>query len=303
MTDSVEFNCGSHGVCHLVRSGFRCSGVLLALSVAGCAIPGSVVQAPFDSYVCGKSSLEQCAGYARQNWAAESAHYADPADFMIDDADAGKTIKTTDLAYGCSYGTEGYKQRLDVKKEAAAVFYSPIALQGAKDALVRLNRARMACSRVVDNYNYQTALLQVQDTQATGQLVIQYLSARVEADSLANGNVGGENPTPQDITSFGLPATPPNSIRGWLQTYRNSSTQIADQLRRQIRQQSLSADFPHQFSDAQNLIDGALRDFEKQLFVLDLSTVDDSSVRFEYRWYRKAAWVKQGTEVMREISN
>jgi hypothetical protein len=276
---------------------------VIAMTVIGGCATVNKVQAPFDSYVCVRSSLEQCANYVMRNWPNESTHFADPSQFTIVDADAGKTVSTGDGKFQCAYGAAAYKQRLNVKQEVAAVFFSPIVLANAKDGLVRLNRARTGCARVAQSYDFQNDLLAAQDSQAKDQLLVQYLSARVEADSLANGNVGGENPTSADITAFGLPTDSTNSIRGWLQTYRNASTVVAEQLRNKLRQQSVSADFPRQFIDAQNLIDSALRDFEKQLFILDFSTLVDSNVRFEISPYRRGAWIRQGSDALREVTN
>jgi hypothetical protein len=271
---------------------------ITALSgLAGCAGVDSTryqVQAPFDSFVCYYSSLDECSQKISGT----------PAVFSFLDAQAGVTVQTADKVYACNLGAVTYQQTLDTSSKNPVSFYSPVLLGQMSDGLIKLNLARAACTRLVQSYNKQVEILALQDQLAVAQLAAQYLSTQIENESLGKSAVGAGNITEAQRVQYGLSSI--DTTRNSLQTVRNQVTTISEQLRSKIRDQTLNSDYKNQFSDAQTVIDGQIRELSRGLFILDRAvpklpddTLNPVKLGDRVRELSPAGgWVVQGTGVL-----
>lgn len=179
----------------------RCSllvSIIVGVLLSGCAT--IKIQAPYDSFVCFNSTFNDCANSAQ---AGSLKTLPGPhrllatGGYVFDDPDAGKLPSTTDKKYQCTFGITPYAQTLDPGKPSVAVFVSPVLLREIGEQQVRLTRARTACERLIQTYEYQQQVLALQDKLSMNQKAIAILSDEVESERLVKESVGSPRPVPR----------------------------------------------------------------------------------------------------------
>ncbi|HEX7138577.1 MAG TPA: hypothetical protein VF219_12045 [Vicinamibacterales bacterium] len=286
---------------------WRLAALVYSVSLAGCAsLPGTYkVEVPYDAYVCFRKTFAQClqepalasANTFRQNVYGSS--FAG-ASVTFQDHNAGTVTASSDGKYQCKSGTVPFTQTLSQTNTAEVIFVSPPLLNQIGEQAIRLDRARAACSRIIDAYNVQLQNLTVQDQQAAAQKAVQYLSAKVENENISPNATVNAVLTAAEITQFGL--TPPASgslkVADALVSQRNSVTQLSDQLRNTIKDQTLNVDYKKQIDDAQSVIDSQLREVGRDLSLLDCGALQMPAVTVLHRYFVDGEWVQQGSVVM-----
>lgn len=281
----------------LVRTPLLC---LFALALTGAlsACSHYDIQAPYDSYVCFNSSFNMCLSSAQggglQNWRKSTYKNNSGGDHLVDDPDSGVLHPTQDHKYQCDYGAIPYTQTIVLTQVQPAVFVSSILLRQLGEQMVRLNRARAACDRVIANYEYELGVLGTQDQLSSAQKAVSLLSAEVEHDRNAKDGMGGRALSPAEKTQYGNAAI----VRDALQLERGQIGQVGDQLRLGFKTQTTDVDFGYQFKDANFAIDSQLREVARSLVVLDRSVFSAPTDKFHKSHYIDGSWIKQGTVVL-----
>lgn len=283
------------GIGLLVAS--ACSALLLG----GCAVFDieKDVQAPFDGFVCFDTSFKDCVktisvGDINSPVADDGTPIFDEK-LIVQDKDSAKELTSSDGKYRCEFGKIRYVQRLDVTQRVDIVFVSPIVLNQIGESVLRLNRSRESCKRLIQAYEFQLDLLKLQDSQAFYQLQVQYLSAQIENENLKAANIGKGPLSGSTNPQSKQPGLDEATV---LLQARKSVTGVAEQIRNRYKAQTLEVDFQKQFSDGQTLIDTQLREISRELFILDRSTnLLGTEITRKRNRYITGSYVIQGTVV------
>ncbi|TCG08855.1 hypothetical protein BZM27_09395 [Paraburkholderia steynii] len=283
------------GIGLLVAS--ACSTLLMG----GCAVFGieKDVQAPFDAFVCFDASFNDCVktinvGDINSPISDDGTPIFDEK-FIVQDKDSAKELTSSDGKYRCEYGKIRYIQKIDVTQRTLIVFVSPIVLNQIGESVLRLNRSRESCKRLIQTYEFQLDLLKLQDSQAFYQVQVQYLSAQIENENLKAAKIGTGPLSGSTNPQIKQPGIDEATV---LLQARKSVTGFAEQIRNRYKTQTLEVDFQKQFSDGQTLIDTQLREISRELFILDRSTRPLGPEIFHERdRYITGSYVMQGTVV------
>jgi hypothetical protein len=275
------------------------SGGGLALIVSGCS--SSNVQAPYDSFVCLRTSYNGCLAAAQsgnlKKYYEAAYSPAFRAKMMGPAHPEGATEATSDGAYSCNYGKVPYSPSLNMSSTHAAVFVSPILLSQIEEQRLRVDQSRESCSRLLSAYNYQLQILVLQDKLAVQQEGIVKYSSEMEHERNVQATVG-KNPDQNGyyLSRYSLADT--DTISSDLLILRERQADKQEEIRNVSKKRTLEVDYGKMFSDAQLLIDGTLRELGRDNFLLDRSTFD-STLPYKPTHYASGSWVEKGTVVLK----
>lgn len=223
------------------------------------------------------------------------------------DSDANATRTTQDKKYKCGYGEVPYAQKLDVKRTTDAVFVSPVLIRQIGEEVLRLQQVRLACDRLIEQYDTDVKLTAAQDLLMKFQRAVADLSAYAEnarvARELRKGappkgaTLGDDTIDPEDATMYGIEGTP--STADALLLSRSNVSNASESLRTIQKTQVLDVEYSVKFDQVQIAIDLQSRVVARMLFLLDRSVPDSdiyNSNTVDPK-YLTGAWVKQGTVV------
>lgn len=284
--------------------------VVCLFLMTGCA--SNEIQAPYDSFVCFKSTFNHCLDGAQSGqliklhtnlktaavnkpFGAAFKPFATGGGGIVTDPDAGKVVSTKDAKYQCQYGTIAYTQTLQPDLIAPAVFVSPILLRQIGEQQVKLGKIRTACARLVQAYDHQQDIQAAQDRLSTNQRAITMLSAETEFERLTKDAFGARPLTAAELVLYGVTG---GGVRDALRTSRENSVTVGEQLRAMYKTQVNDIEYKKQFEDAALSIDLQLRELARSLFLLDRSIAPASPQQLTRQGYEDGAWVKQGTVVL-----
>jgi hypothetical protein len=267
------------------------------------------VHAPFDSYVCFSISFSDCVNNSKQLspystfMTATYAGVFSPNSLFPLDPDAGKVTSTASgkFQYQCDNGKISYQPTHSQSAPAAVVFISPSLLIQIAEQMLSLQRIREACSRMVDDYNFQIHILAAQDNLSLLQGAVQYLSANEEEIHIVglNDNVSNPTITPADLERFGFPPSEPSrSLADALKTYRFGVADQSRQLRTSVADRTLAVEYKNKFADAQSAIYFQLRAIAQNLLTLDSMILDFPPTQNREQKYPNGTWVTKGTIVL-----
>jgi hypothetical protein len=208
--------------------------------------------------------------------------------------------QTADKKYSCSYGKIPYEQQIKPDLALPAVFVSPVLLRQIGEDVLRVNQARLACDRLVENYDTQVKMLDGRDSLGKYQRGVGALSAFVENARVSQQKeksgklIGAEPLDPDEVTAYGLSG--PTNVADGLWTSRTNVIEEEDALRRMSRAQVTEVDYGLRFLDVQMAVDLQARALARTLFLLDRSvaSADVANIRTDYK---SGSWVQQGTVV------
>ena len=277
--------------------------VILSVALTSCAtIENSTkLQAPFDSFVCYNKSFGACLDQAQAGQL--KAFHETTYRFQIrktnapgdPDPAAGKIIQSKDGKYKCDNGTVPYNPTLVSDVVAPAVFVSPVILRQIGEMQIKVARARTACERLIQAYEYQIDILVVQDQLARSQKAVALLTAELESDRSNKDGFGSRALTPDETSRFGVQAS---SVRDALRSSRSTSVDQGETLRAMFKTQTTDVEYKKQFADANLAIDLQLRELGRTLFILDRALAPDWAAGLKQTGYRDGSWVRQGTIVL-----
>lgn len=276
----------------------------------GCSV--NKIQAPYDSFVCFDSSFNQCLARAQSgelesylaslknhNSSLASLTDLNSSDPLVSDPDKDKTVPTRDLLnypkYSCNFGSIPYQSTLQRNQEASVVFVSPVLLSQIGDQMIRLNRLRTGCARLVQTYNYELDVLALQDELSIAEQGTGEYSTQIEAAN--NVKQGWLGAILADAEADKYHVAHGSSANEALGQARRHAIEYGRQLRDRFKDQTTSIDYRDRFTDANLAIELQERELGRSLFVQDRSAVAHPRGWERGRDYNSGSWVKQGTIV------
>lgn len=257
----------------------------------------STAQAPFDSYVCFDSTYPEC---VTKSFGANAKYLLNDTRWRIGlDGTPFLSLssfpKTADKKVGCILPEDSPVRltTLDFRRKYAVIFFSPSHLLQLEEAARAVDRAWLACERLVDAYHHQQLVFKNQDIYAEAQEYAQRLSSDIERFTLEGSTINWPLVNLSDGRRLGYPQV--------LTLRRGDAHSVAKVIRESERLRSLEVEFPNQAKDLTALYAATLREFTKVAFALEVAGMNfpQSTEKSRRKLILDGAWVVKGREIVR----
>ena len=271
-------------------------GILLFCTGASAFIFGDkverAIQAPFDSFVCFETSLANC---AKRALGGNYAHLIDGpgSPFSWKDESGGKVSTSTDGAVSCSLGGAVKTPKVDVNLVRDVVYFSPVTLLQAKEAIEQLEIRRAGCARAINIYESQSKFLALQDRQSRSQSAVAYFSSLTENKNLGATKIDYGPVAAGDLARFGM--TNHTNIVEALLAARKDGVLTAEAVRDSMKAQAMGPEVKTQITDLQRTISLQVGDVEKLMFPLNLAVGDIAKPKKQL--VPNGEWVLRGATI------
>ncbi len=184
----------------------------------------------------------------------------------------------------------------------------------------RVDRTRTACGRLIDAYNFQLDMLELQDKLSVSQKATASLNAEMSIARMAHDGYGARTLSTSEVAdlssinippripvpgnpaagsvSLAPPFTTSTSARDAIRLLQEITLTLSEESRIQYKKQVLEIDFKGRFDDANEAISLSLHELGRLMMTLDRSTpaiVADRSIKSDYV---QLSWIRQGTVVL-----
>lgn len=285
----------------------------------------SDVRAPVDSYVCIDSTYLDCAertvGDLKDLLGSRIRIVPAPVNKLEVriNLDVAKSI---DEKVACADVLVAYPRRIDLAYRFKVIFLSLEYLLQLREAARRLEVALVACQNLVDRYQAQSKLLEIQDMYAIANDEFQLVQTEWQVRSIAVGEMTDHawcwanyvrmSPVPDKKAAEDCikAKTIPNWGEGfetqdgrtWLRVHdrmahlKLASLQHAKALR-QFARETLEAESVRQGKELSLALEGSLSDMFRILFAMNTMVVTSS--KKETKFVSHGSYVTRGTVVLR----